>query len=238
METAMGSITAVHLAPDVPSAEATDVTVYVNGTAAASIAYGDSTGRVNLPAGEEYAIGLGTPDMEIITLDPITLEENADLVAVAYRVNDATPLPVGVFLYDISTDGLAEDEVRLFVSHGADDSLLDDVDIIITDEGACPDPLIDAFAFGATAPDATAEDYEPLDLPAATYNLGFDLAPGDCTAEVNFAAPLGEAGGKTVVVVAVDQAVTDTSEDEEALDPQVWAVIDASDTPVPLIGGE
>ena len=36
METPMGSITAVHLAPEVPAAGATDVTIYVNGTAAAS----------------------------------------------------------------------------------------------------------------------------------------------------------------------------------------------------------
>ena len=233
METAMGSITAVHLAPEVPAAGATDVTIYVNGTAATSVAYGESTGRVDLPAGEEYAIGLGTPDDEIITLDPITLEENADLVAVAYRVNGAEPLPVGVFLYDISTEGLADDAVRLFVSHGADDSALKPVDIINTD--ACPEPLLDQFAFGETAP---GEGEDSLDLPAADYNLGFDLDPGDCDAEVPFAAALAGAGGLSVIVVAVDEAVTDTSEDELALDPEAWAIIDASDSPVRLIGGE
>ena len=218
--TGTGSITAVHLAPEVPAAGMTDVTVYVNGEAAAVIAYGESTGRVDLAAGEDYAIGLGTAETELLTLDPFTMPEGADLVAVAYRTNDEPP--VGVWVVDIATEGLVAGSGRVFVGHGANDSLLNPVDIIVTDEGACPEPLLDQFAFGTmTAPG-------DADLPAATYNLGFDLDPGDCTAEVEFSAPV--AADLSTIVVAVDEDTTD-----ESLDPQVWAIVDASAAPVSLI---
>ena len=56
----------------------------------------------------------------------------------------------------------------------------------------------------------------------------FDLDPGDCEAEVKFSAPVTP--GVTSILVAVDEDTTD-----ESLDPQVWAIVDASDTPLPLI---
>ena len=80
--------------------------------------------------------------------------------------------------------------------------------------------LLDDLAFGETRLEGG------IDLPAASYNLGFDLAPGDCTAEVPFVAPVTEA--VTSVLVAVDQ---DTG---AGLDAQVWALVDA-ETVVALI---
>ena len=213
------NVTAVHLAPEVPTAEDTEVVIFVDGTQipGVTISYGESTGRVNVPAGT-YEIGLGVPGMELLTLPPVTLADGDDFTAVAYRNNET--LPLGVFLIDNAADGLEGDDGRVVVAHGANDSLLDPVDIILTDEGACPDPLLDQFAFGTFAP--------ALDLPEANYNLGFDLDPGDCEAEVKFSAPVTP--GVTSILVAVDEDTTD-----ESLDPQVWAIVDASDTPLPLI---
>jgi len=126
------------------------------------------------------------------------------------------------FVVSNATDGLEDGKGRVFVAHGANDSLLNPVDIILTDEGACPPPLLDQLEFEQVKPDGG------LDLDEATYNLGFDLNPGDCTAEVSFSAPVTP--GVTTIVVAVDEDTTD-----ESLSPQVWAIINASDAPVALI---
>jgi hypothetical protein len=223
--TGEATVTAAHFAPGVPAEGDTAVAIYVDGVeveALGTLEYGQTTGRVPLPAPAMYDIGIGLAGggEPLLELTGVMLNDGDDIAAVAYRTND--DLPVNVFTYNLSTDGLEADTGRVFVSHGANDSLLDPVDIIITDEGACPDPLIDQFAFGATAP---AEGV--LDLPATTYNLGFDLDPGDCVAEVSFSAPVTDA--VTTIVVAVDEDL-----DDESLDPQVWALVDA-DTAVALI---
>lgn len=216
------TVLAAHFAPEVPAAGDTAVAIYVNGeevTALGTLEYGQSTGRVPLPAPATYDIGIGLPggDGPLLELEGVALEDGDDIAAVAYRTNEE--LPVAVFTYDLSTDGLDSGSGRVFVSHGANDSLLDPVDIIVTD--ACPDPLLDQFAFGTTTDPA-------VDLPAATYDLGFDLDPGDCTAEVPFGAPV--TADVTTIVVAVDEDTAD-----ESLSPQVWAIVDGSDAPVALI---
>jgi hypothetical protein len=221
------TVLAAHFAPDVPSAEDTAVAIFVNGeevTALGTLSYGQSTGRVELPAPATYDIGIGIAgdDGPLLELSGVELNDGDDIAAVAYRTNEM-PLPVAVFTYNLSTEGLVEGTGRVFVSHGANDSLLDPVDVIVTDEGACPEPLLDQFVFGTTAP---AEGN--LDLPAANYNLGFDLDPGDCVAEVGFTAPV--TADVTTIVVAVDEDTTDAS-----LAPQVWAIVDGSDSPVALI---
>ena len=197
--------------------------IYVNGeevTALGTIEYGQTTGRVELPAPGTYDIGVGLPggDGPLVQLSGVELADGDDVAAAAYRTNEA--LPVALFAYNLSTDGLDSGSGRVFVSHGANDPALNPVDIILTDEGACPEPLLDDLAFGETRVEGG------LDLPAASYNLGFDLAPGDCTAEVPFVAPVTEA--VTSVLVAVDE---DTG---AGLAPQVWALVDA-ETVVALI---
>lgn len=221
---ATGSVTAVHLAPEVPMAGMTDVTIYVNGEATELVvAYGESTGRVDLPAGEEYAIGLGTADAELLTLDPFTMPEGADLVAVAYRTNDE--LPVGVWVFDISTEGLADGSGRVFVGHGANDSALNPVNISLGGPTEDCTTLIGDFDFGAVSP---AEGEENLDLSADTYPIGFDVAEDACPEVGPVDVPVTP--GVTSIVVAVDENTTDGE-----LSPQLWAIIDASDEPVALI---
>ena len=217
------SVTAAHFAPEVPSAEDTAVAIYVNGeevTALGTIEYGETTGRVELPAPGTYDIGIGLPggDGPLLELSGVELSDGDDIAAAAYRTNET--LPVALFAYNLSTDGLEAGSGRVYVSHGANDPVLDPVDIIVTDEGACPPPLLDELAFGETRAEGG------IDLPAASYNLGFDLAPGDCTAEVPFVAPVTEA--VTSILVAVDE---DTG---PGLAPQVWALVDA-ETVVALI---
>ena len=217
------SVTAAHFAPEIPSAEDTAVAIYVNGeevTALGTIEYGETTGRVALPAPGTYDIGIGLPggDGPLLELSGVELSDGDDIAAAAYRTNEA--LPVALFAYNLSTDGLEAGSGRVYVSHGANDPLLNPVDIIVTDEGACPPPLLDELAFGETRAEGG------IDLPATSYNLGFDLAPGDCTAEVPFVAPVTEA--VTSILVAVDE---DTG---PGLAPQVWALVDA-ETVVALI---
>ncbi len=217
------TVTAAHFAPEVPAPEDTAVAIYVNGeevTALGTIEYGQTTGRVELPTPGTYDIGIGLPggDGPLLELEDVTLNDGDDIAAAAYRTND--PLPVALFAYDLSTAGLEAGSGRVFVSHGANAPVLDPVDIIVTDEGACPPPLLDDLEFGETRAEGG------IDLPATTYNLGFDLNPGDCEAEVPFAAPVTPS--VTTVLVAVDE---DTG---AGLAPQVWALVDA-ETVVALI---
>jgi hypothetical protein len=218
------SVTAAHFAPEVPSADNTAVAIFIDGAeveALGTLEYGQSTGRVPLDAGT-YDIGIGLPggDAPLLQLDDVPLEDGDDLTVIAYRTN--ADLPVDVFVVGNATDGLEDGKGRVLVAHGANDSLLNPVDIILTDEGACPPPLLDQLEFEQVKPDGG------LDLDEATYNLGFDLNPGDCAAEVSFSAPVTP--GVTTIVVAVDEDTTD-----ESLSPQVWAIINASDAPVALI---
>lgn len=218
------TVTAAHFAFEVPAAGDTAVAIYVNGeevTNLGTIEYGETTGRVSLPAPAMYDIGIGLADGDgpLLELEDVMLNDGDDIAAVAYRTSVPAPPapPVDLFTYNLSTDGLNAGDGRVFVSHGADDSLLKPVDVIVTDEGVCDadGPLIDQFAFGTTVPDQGG-----LDLAEATYNLGFDLDPGDCTAEALFEAPVTPA--VTTILVAVDEDL-----DDESLAPAVWALVDA-----------
>jgi len=217
----MGEATvyAAHLAPGVPTADDTAVAIYVNGEeveALGTISYGEGTGRVPLPAPATYDIGIGLAggDGPLLELEGVMLNDGDDIAAVAYRTN--AELPVAVFTYNLSTEGLADGSGRVFVSHGANDSLLDPVNISL---GADPDcsTLIESFAFGATAP---GDGEDPLDLPADAYPIGFDVADDACPEVGPVDVPV--TADVTSVVVAVDEDTTD-----EALDPQLWAIVDA-----------
>ena len=222
------TVTAAHLAPEVPAAGDTAVAIYVNGeevTALGTIEYGESTGRVPLPAPATYDIGIGLAggDGPLLELEGVALADGDDIVAVAYRTNEM--LPVAVFTYNNSTDGLPDGSGRVFVSHGANDSLLDPVNISLGEAPDCT-TLIEDFAFGTTEPAAGAAN---LDLPAATYKVGFDLGGDDACAEVG-PVDVPVTADVTSIVVAVDEDTTD-----ESVDPELWAIIDASGMPVRLI---
>ncbi len=152
------------------------------------------------------------------------MPEGADLVAVAYRTNDE--LPVGVFVFDISTEGLADGNGRVFVGHGANDSALDPVNISLGGPTEDCSTLIPEFAFGTTTP---AEGEDNLDLPEDSYAIGFDVAEDECPEVGPVDVPVTP--GVTSILVAVDENTTDGE-----LAPQLWAIIDASDEPVALIG--
>ena len=219
-----GSVTAVHLAPEVPAAGMTDVTIYVNGEATELvIAYGESTGRVDLLAGEEYAIGLGTADDELLTLDPFTMPEGADLVAVAYRTNEA--LPVAVWVFDNSVGDVPADNGRVIVAHGANDTALNPVNISLGSEDTECSTLIPDLAFASSFP---AADEPNFYLPADSYPIGFDVADDECPEVGPVDVPVTP--DVTSIVVAVDENTVDGE-----LAPQLWAIVDASADPIPLI---
>ena len=73
------------------------------------------------------------------------MTEETDLVVVAYRTN--AELPVNVFVFDNSTEGLEAGSGHVFVAHGANDPALDlgegtyklGFDVTLDDENACAD---------------------------------------------------------------------------------------------------
>lgn len=227
---ATANVTAVHLAPEVPSADSTAVALFVNGeeqTALGTLEYSQSTGKIELPAAT-YDIGIGLPgeDAPLLELPDVALADGDDVVVVAYRTNEE--LPVNVFVFTNSTDDLADGEGRVFVGHGANDSALDPVDVSLGDEPDCS-TLLPGFVFGTTAPD------DGLDLAEGTYQIGFDLTPEDD----NDCADFGPVGvpvtpGVVSILIAVDEDTTDTAEDEMALNPELWAIIPDAEDPQPI----
>ena len=225
------SVTAVHLAPEVPSADDTEVAIFVNGAnSGVTISYGETTGRIPLAAGT-YDLGLGLPDgtEPLLNLPGVQLSDGDDLTVVAYRTNEA-PLPVGVFVFSNSTDDLASGSGRAFVGHGANDPALDPVGISLGVDPDCS-TLIPGFEFGTTAP---AEGML-LDLPEGTYQIGFDLTPDDMNDCADF-GPVGVPVTPNVVsiLIAVDENTTDTTEDAQALNPELWAIIPDAEDPQPI----
>lgn len=221
MEPGTAMVTVVHLAPEVPTAMDTQVDILVNGaTAIEGLAYGESTGRVPLDAGM-YTFGVAAAgSTDPVISFPATLADGDDLTVIAYRSPEDV---VNVFVLSNSTEGLASGEGRVFVGHGADDSLLDPVNIVVVDGEDCT-PLIPDLAFGTTAPDDGV-----LDLAEGTVNIGFDIAD-DCAPEAG-PVPVTVNPDVVSILVAVDEDTAD-----ESLDPELWAIIpDISDEPIRLI---
>ncbi|MGB8329271.1 MAG: DUF4397 domain-containing protein [Polyangiales bacterium] len=220
----MAMVRVAHLAPDVPSAGDTNVDILVDGvTAIEDLEFAEATGFVELAAGD-YEFGIAAAGSTDPVFEfPATLVDGAILTVVAYRtVASGDNAPVNVLVFDGSTDGLASGQGRVLVGHGADDTLLDPVDVITP--AACPPPLLDDFMFGAVA--------GPLDLPASTVGIAFSLASDSnvCQADVG---PLDAPVTADVVtlLIAVDNDTTD-----EALAPAVYALIDDfSGTGIPTL---
>jgi len=224
-------VTAVHLAPEVPSAASTAVAIFVDGTdSGVTIEYGQSTGRIPLPAGT-YDIGLGLPggDAPLFQLDGVALSDGDDLTVVAYRTNEA--LPVDVFVFSNSTAGLTAGSGRVFVGHGANDPALNPVNISTsnaTGDAQCM-TLIPDFSFGTTFPaDGVA------DLEAGTLNVGFDVTTDDMDACPQVGpVPVPVTADVVSILIAVDE---NTSNDMGQLGPELWAIIpDVQDAPIRLI---
>ena len=224
MEPGNAMVTVVHLAPEVPSPADTRVDILVNGAAAIEdLAYGESTGRVPLGAGMyTFGVAAAGSNTPVISFDA-DLAEGDDLTVVAYRFPTDV---VNVFVFSNSTANLQAGEGRVFVGHGADDSLLEGVNIVVVDGEDC-EPLIPEFAFGSTAPQEGV-----LDLAAGNVNIGFDIAD-DCAPEAG-PVPVPVMADVVSILVAVDEDTTD-----ESLDPELWAIIpDASDEPIRLVKTE
>ncbi len=225
------NVTAVHLAPEVPSAESTAVALFVDGveqTDLGTLEYSQSSGKIELPAGT-YDVGIGLPggDEPLLELAGVELNDGDDLVVVAYRTN--AELPVDVFVFVNSTADLAAGQGRVFVGHGANDSALDPVDVSLGVEPDCS-TLIPEFAFATVAP---AEGV--LDLDEGTYQIGFDLSPEDDNECADFGpVPVPVTPGVVSILIAVDENTTDTSEDAEALNPELWAIIPDAEDPQPI----
>jgi len=233
---ATGNVTAVHLAPEVPSADDTAVALFVNGaeaTALGTLEYSQSTGKIALDVGT-YNIGIGVSGeaAPLLSVDGVMVTEETDLVVVAYRTN--AELPVDVFVFDNSTEGLAAGSGRVFVGHGANDSALSPVNVVTTDAAeptSCTD-LIPGFLFGEIKPDVAGGD-TPLDIADDSVFVALDLDDECPPATVGpVAVPVTD--DVVSILVAVDENTEDSSEVEGALNPELWAIIPDAADPQPI----
>ncbi len=227
--TGTATVTAAHLAPEVPTAEDTEVAIFVDGeNAGVTISYGESTGRIMLDAGTyDIGIGLAEGTEPLLELMDVELMDGDDLTVVAYRTNEA--LPVDVFVFNNSTDGLASGSGRVFVGHGANDPALDPVNISTSNETGDADcmTLIPGFEFGTTFPaDGVA------DLPSGSVNIGFDVTDDEDACPQVGPVPVPVTADVVSILVAVDE---NTSNDAEQLAPELWALVEPFDTPLRLI---
>jgi len=234
---ATGNVTAVHLAPEVPSAEDTAVALFVNGeeqTDLGTLEYSQSTGKIALPVGTYESIGVGVPGASdpVVTVGPVDLMEGDDLVVVAHRTGDESL--VDLFVFDNTGDNLAATDARVNVGHGADDDTISPVNVFtVTVTGDDPPavdectPLFEELLLGEQTP---RDDQDPQDITAGMVTLALDLgAAADCPTE-NVVGPVGPVdliAGSTYVIVAVDEDTANADATDQ--DIQLWAIIDGAD---------
>ncbi|MEM7137442.1 MAG: DUF4397 domain-containing protein [Myxococcota bacterium] len=222
-----GTVTAVHLAPDVPAADNTAVAIFLDGEETElQISYTESSGRIELPAGT-YDIGIGAPGGEepVLQLDGVEIMDGSDLTVVAYRTNDPPPaVPVNVLVFNTSIEGLEAGSGRVFIGHGANDPDLDPVTVATVDDPVttCTDVEAD-LAFGDIAPQMGGLDLAEGNLDVVFYTE--DTCPpffGNLIVDVPVTPNVSS------VLIAVDEDPSDT------LAFQLFGIIDADD-PAPLI---
>jgi hypothetical protein len=212
-----------HLAPEIPSDTDTAVDILINGnTAIPGLEFGNATGFVELPVGE-YIFGIA-PAGSTEPVFTFTQELTAGSVttAVAYRtVDNGGDSPVSVLAFDGDAEGIEAGLGRVLVGHGADDILLEPVDVIVPDTCDMDGPLIDDFMFG------TVEG--PLALPATTVPIAFSLTDTpECDVDAGpLDAPVTE--GVVTLLIAVDN---DTTED---LSPAIYALIGDASGEIPTL---
>jgi hypothetical protein len=212
------------LAPEIPEAGNTAVDILLDGVfSGITLTFGQATGFVPLPAGS-YEVGIApagstTP---VLTL-PLVLAQGDIVTAVAIRDTEimVTDSPIAVLAFPGSTDDLPDGEGRVFVGHGADDTLLNPVGVI--DATNCPPPIINEFAFATVA--------GPLDLPEVTIPVAFSLRPSDDECAVS-AGPLDApvTPGVVTILVAVDNDVSN-----ESLAPAIYALIGDAEGTIPTL---
>jgi hypothetical protein len=214
------SIRVAHLAPEVPMMGDTAVDILINdNTAIPDLEFAQATPFIDLPVGD-YTFGIAPAGTtEAVFEFDATLIDGQIATVVAYRsVAAGTEDPVGVLLFDGSTENLVGGSGRVLVGHGADDSLLDPVDVINVDD--CPPPIADDFVFGTTA--------GPLDLAAGNVDIAFSLDDNCGIA----AGPLraGVTADVVTILVAVDNDVDDNS-----LTPAVYALVGDASGSIPTL---
>jgi hypothetical protein len=230
---ATGNVTAVHLAPEVPSELDTAVALFVNGaeqTELGTLEYSQSTGKIALPVGTYESIGVGVPGATdpVVTVGPVDLMEDDDLVVVAYRTGDETL--VDLFVFVNSTAELTMGEGRVFVGHGADEPALNPVNVVTTDalEPTACTPLIPGFQFGTIKPDLADGD-DPLDLAADSVFVAFDL-DDECPPATLGPVEVPVTDDVVSILVAVDEDTADF-DGETGLNVELWAIIPDADAP-------
>ena len=113
---------------------------------------------------------------------------------------------------------------RVLVGHGADNTDIEEVDIINVDD--CPPPIIDDLEFNEVKP---APPDSPLDLSADAYGVG--ISDDDCVSAVGtLIAPV--VSGVATLLIAVDQQTEDGIDN---LEPAVYALIGEASGEIPTL---
>ncbi len=210
---AMAMIRVVHLSPDGPA-----VDVYANDgetPVVEGLEVKNSTDYLEVPAGDyTFAIAAaGTSLGEAVFTTP-TLSLAADTMYSAVAVGKLAP-NAGDGGFDVvalvdSTEGLADDAVRLQVLHAAAAAPFGQVDVWNLTDMENPEPLIENFDFKASG---------SLDVPSVALVIGLDV-DDDGVPDASFDVPPLPAGA--IVDVAA------FSDDADA--PSLQAVLDVGGT--------
>jgi len=221
------------------------VNILVDGEVAVEdLAYGESSGSAELAAGP-HTIGIelaetgaggaggeggagGDGGSDPVFETDVTLAAGQDLTIVAYRTT-AGDNPVNVFVFDNSTTDLATGEGRVSVGHGADDPLLNPVDVYTLaangaggngGSGGCNELLPD-FAFEDNLPAPP----DVLDVPAGDLTIAVveDLNP--CPGGILLSRVATVTADVKSNLVVVDEDGIDGA----GLNPEIYAIVGDAD---------
>ena len=204
-ETQTSSIRVIHVSPDAP---AVDVFVGGKDKVVSSLAFGDSSEFIEVPAASydfNVAPAGATPAESVLNINGLELMAGKKYTAVAYgNVASIQALALEEDYADVPAD-----QIRVRAIHAA--PAVGAVDIWNITDAANPTPLYTGVSFGDTG--------QYLDIPAQAYTLGFDV-DADAMPDVIFeipALPAGtvanlvatqNSGGDVVVIGHLDDSST------------------------------
>jgi hypothetical protein len=157
-----------------------------------NLEYTNAAGYLTVPAATydiDIAVSPGTAADSVLAADGVALRPGSSSTAVAYG-----ELSRGLFvaLLDDGTDGLDAANMRVNVMHGAYD--VGEVDIWNITDMSAPAPLLVDVDFG---------DVANVDLPVASYVLGFDV-DNDERVDLSFTIPELPGGAVYEVIATSD----------------------------------
>ncbi|NNE19800.1 MAG: DUF4397 domain-containing protein [Myxococcales bacterium] len=214
-----------HLAPEIPSASDTKIDIRIDGdNVVEDIEFGEATAFFDLPSGE-YTVSIAAAAIASYEFSALVAPADVLTVVVYRTVANQAEDPVGALLFDGSTAGLLAGNGRILIGHGANEPLLNPLNVLATDNLAtdnCPPPVIEDLFFGEVS--------MPIDINAASVEVALNLTSSpECRADAAFTTTI--IGDTVTIWVGVDNDTT-----EEAIDPTIYSISgDFSGGPIPTL---